>query len=323
MSSRCARCLWLAGLLLLAGGHAAATVPARAAEDAPQAPREHRIDVRGAAMRFVVHPGGEPVVVLEAGSGLGADAWDRVAPALAAATGATVVAYDRAGMGGSDGLGTPYDVRDEVARLHAGLQALGLDRRVVLVGHSYGGYLVQLYANLYPDDVHGLVYVDANTVAGIDALGGPGPIARARIRANDVPDPDKAQAAGLRLSRALEATHETLRRHPPVCGVPVAVLAAGERPDGMTAARFAAWQDAQRELAARTGGRFLIAEGSGHLVPRDRPDAVVDAVRAVLAAAGDAHATPGRPGASCPAAAVPPSDLPTDPPAAAGTGAQR
>lgn len=256
------------------------------------------VDVLDARLRFHVRPGTSTTVLFEAGSGLGADAWQAVIDAMPAG-GPTLIAYDRAGMGRSDGLETPYDVHDEMLRLHAALQEMGRDRDLVLVGHSYGGYLIHLYANLYPGDLHGLVYVDANTVAGIDALGGPGPIAEARIRANQVPQPDKAQKAGLRLSRALVATHETVRRYPVVCGVPVIVLSAGQPPDGMPSQRFDAWLDAHRGLARAANGEWRMAERSGHMVPRDQPQAVVDAVQDVLARATTVGARPGRAQSSC------------------------
>ncbi|MFJ7126891.1 alpha/beta fold hydrolase [Streptomyces sp. NPDC098101] len=53
-------------------------------------------------------------------------------------------------------------------------------------------------------------------------------------------------------------------------GLPVTVLAA---PDGS-----ARWERRQRALARRLGARYEAAEPSGHLVMRDRPDAVARAV---------------------------------------------
>ena len=292
MKSVLLRILAIATLLLPAAGASAGACPGGEAEC------ERAVEVRGSQLHVRIRPGGPVAVVFEAGSGLGVDSWNAVFDLLRD-SGATLVGYDRAGMGRSDGLDTAYDVYDEVARLHAALQALGVDRQLVLVGHSYGGYLIHLYANLYPGDVRGLVYVDANTVAGIDALGGPGPIAEARIRANDVPDPDKVRKANLRLSRGLVATHETLRRYPVVCGVPVVAVSAGAQPEGLDAAKLEGWRDAHRRLAAQAGGEWRLAEGSGHMIPRDRPDAIASAVADVLARTGDAGARPGRADRPC------------------------
>jgi pimeloyl-ACP methyl ester carboxylesterase len=74
--------------------------------------------------------------------------------------------------------------------------------------------------------------------------------------------------------------------------LPVAVVARGRAQDyaaaGLDAATGRAleevWRDGQRRLRAlSTRSRFTVATGSGHLVPRERPDLVREAVRWVLA----------------------------------------
>ena len=55
----------------------------------------------------------------------------------------------------------PVTAGDAVADLHALLTAAGEAKPYVLVGHSYGGLIVRLYASTYPEDVSGLVLVDA------------------------------------------------------------------------------------------------------------------------------------------------------------------
>ena len=286
--------LW-AGLAVLAFAAMAATK----AGAAPQAPADVMVDVRGHQLHFRVYRGGRDTLLLESGSGLGAAVWDDLAPRLAAATRATVISYDRAGMGLSDGLDTPYDVHEEIGRLHAGLHALRRHERLVLIGHSYGGYLIQLYSNLYPEAVRGLVYVDANTVTGIDGLGGANAIATARIALNDVPNPTKVQRANLRLSRGLEATQETMRRYPIVCGIPVVVITAGKVSEGFASGGVEAWRRGHEELVRLSGGTHLFAERSGHMVPHDQPDIIIEAASEVLSKASHRGATLRAPGAAC------------------------
>jgi pimeloyl-ACP methyl ester carboxylesterase len=45
--------------------------------------------------------------------------------------------------------------------LHALLDAAAAPGPYVLVGHSFGGYVVRAFARLYPDDVAGMVFVDS------------------------------------------------------------------------------------------------------------------------------------------------------------------
>ncbi|MEA2955047.1 MAG: hypothetical protein QOJ58_544, partial [Alphaproteobacteria bacterium] len=78
-----------------------------------------------------------------------------------------VCAYDRPGTpvgekpSRSDPVRQPTTAGDAVADLHALLSAAKVVGPYVLVGHSYGGLVVRLYASTYPDDVSGLVLVDA------------------------------------------------------------------------------------------------------------------------------------------------------------------
>ena len=65
----------------------------------PPAVHDTLIDVGGYAMHLVVHRGSQPVtVVMESGGGDDVRGWAGVDSALARRTGATVVAYDRAGF---------------------------------------------------------------------------------------------------------------------------------------------------------------------------------------------------------------------------------
>jgi pimeloyl-ACP methyl ester carboxylesterase len=85
----------------------------------------------------------------------GAAAWQRVTPLLAPHV--RVVAYDRAGIGGSSPPpggrvtvdGQVEDLASVITELDAG--------PCVLAGHSWGGVLVQLLAFRRPDLVAGLV----------------------------------------------------------------------------------------------------------------------------------------------------------------------
>lgn len=253
------------------------------------------IDVRGHKLQFRMYRGGQDTVVLESGFGYGADEWNELASRLRSATGATIISYDRAGLGMSELPDEPYDIHEEVIGLHTGLLALGRSRDLVLVGHSYGGYLIQLYANFHPGDVRGLVYVDPVTIAGIDALDAT-KMADSLIRQNGVPDATKQQRANLRVAKGYVSAHETMRRYPVVCGVPVVVITAGKIPQGMASEALDAWRRGHAELVTQSGGTRLLAEQSGHMVPFDQPDVVIEAVnsvfksprgRARLAAAGE------------------------------------
>lgn len=104
-----------------------------------------------------------PTVVFENGLGTPLMSWIRVQDQIASDT--RTVIYDRAGIGrskASDEVPTPINIS---RRLHGLLAQLGAPPPYLLVGHSYGGPLVQFYAATYPGEVAGLVLVDPTDAA--------------------------------------------------------------------------------------------------------------------------------------------------------------
>ena len=74
---------------------------------------------------------------------------------------APVCSYDRAGLGWSERGPQPRTAENMVQELNLLLGQAGVEPPYVLVGHSKGGLFVRLYAHRYPDQVAGMVLVDA------------------------------------------------------------------------------------------------------------------------------------------------------------------
>ncbi|MCA1555008.1 MAG: alpha/beta hydrolase, partial [Chloroflexi bacterium] len=102
---------------------------------------------------------GGPTVVMDAGLSANGRLWYLVAPKVAGFT--RVCIYDRANTGRSDRAPTPRTSQDIVTDLHTLLKNAGVGEPYVMVGHSLGGMNVRLYASEYPDEVVGMVLVDA------------------------------------------------------------------------------------------------------------------------------------------------------------------
>lgn len=103
-------------------------------------------------------------VIFENGSRADLEGWRAVFQALqpqAAAAGWALFAYNRPGIGQSEPTERPRDGRHIVTDLRGLLQQQGLKPPYVLVGHSLGGLYMQLFARQHPDEVKGLVLVDA------------------------------------------------------------------------------------------------------------------------------------------------------------------
>jgi len=109
-----------------------------------------------------IHCAGEgaPTVVLDAGLGNDGSVWSGVQLEIARFSRACV--YDRAGMGYSDGPPPVLHTNRQMAQeLHTLLERAGLAAPYVLVGNSMGGVNVRLLASEHPDEVAGMVLVDA------------------------------------------------------------------------------------------------------------------------------------------------------------------
>jgi pimeloyl-ACP methyl ester carboxylesterase len=120
------------------------------------------VDLDGRRMHLLVmrKETGKPTILLEAGIGSFSSNWAWVQRELAAST--RVVASDRAGLGWSDPPPEPQDGFESAHDLHTALEKAGISGPYVVVGHSYGGLVVRAFADLYPQEVVGMVLVDAS-----------------------------------------------------------------------------------------------------------------------------------------------------------------
>lgn len=249
--------------------------------------RDTMIDVGGYRLHFRIASGreGGPVVVLDAGGGLDADEWQKLQPRLARETGATVISFDRAGFGSSDLPGTPFDFRREVDGLHTGLKALGSADHIVLVGHSYAGFTLQLYASMFPSTIRGLLFIDPNTPAFVLGMGGPAWLASLpgqQLQFDTTGHLTKLQAATVHQMRSFASTVDIVAgaRIPPT--IPVIVLTAGQPwwPEPRESRAFRA----SHELLANSveHGTLIVAQHSSHMIPLLEPDLVISSVRTLL-----------------------------------------
>jgi pimeloyl-ACP methyl ester carboxylesterase len=101
---------------------------------------------------------GGPTVVLEAGLMSTMLSWSKLHRSLAASF--RVVSYDRAGLGWSDLGPMPRTADRIVDELHTLLQRAAIPPPYVLVGHSFGGLTMPLFAARFPGEVAGMVLVD-------------------------------------------------------------------------------------------------------------------------------------------------------------------
>ncbi|TVR25160.1 MAG: alpha/beta fold hydrolase [Nitriliruptor sp.] len=180
LGSRIARTVgWIAGglvgLLLVAVGVTAVLDAVDRRQVQPPGELVELADGRRLHLHLVVPDGAQdtavdaPTVVLEAGAGGTAATYAWLQAELAEEV--TVVAYDRAGYGFSEASDRPVGTASVVADLSEGLDLVGVDGPIVLVGHSLGAGYARMFAAAHPDRVAGLVLLDPVHEEQLEQLG--------------------------------------------------------------------------------------------------------------------------------------------------------
>jgi pimeloyl-ACP methyl ester carboxylesterase len=129
------------------------------------------VNVGGYKMHIYCMGEGSPTVLLEAANMGTVSNWAWIQPEVAKAT--RVCAYDRADSGWSDLSPEPSDTKQNTQALHILLSNANVPGPYVLVGHSFGGLYVRMYAEMYPEDVGGMVFIEGTLPDGLKALGKP------------------------------------------------------------------------------------------------------------------------------------------------------
>lgn len=297
------------------------------------------VDAGGFRLHLHCMGTGTPPVVLEAALGGSSISWSLVQPSVARLT--CVCSYDRAGFGWSDAGPMPRTAGRVADELRVVLDRGGVPPPYVLVGHSFGGFVMRIFAARHPSDVAGLVLVDpahpedwvrpapkeqikidrgirlcrsgataarfgaARLVSGLATVGLFGVarglariISRGGLSREDEgilaplwklpPETRKPlrlfwtqekffAALGSQIASISTSAAETLDASADGYGdLPLVTISSTDAGD---------YRLRQQEALARLSrrGRHIVASKSGHWIPLDQPQVVIDAIEQVLA----------------------------------------
>ena len=252
---------------------------------------------------------GSPLVVLESGLGGNSLDWVKVQPLLASFT--RVCSYDRSGYGWSEGDALPRTGVRIAHELHDLLHQADEQGPYLLVGHSFGGLTVRLFASLYPEETQALVLLDAShedqfaalkktsirkVSRSVTSTRTPKPVVPVNL-----PETEKTIAlelaekpwASIALRSEMRHFRDSMnqvRMTSLTSGLPVKVISRGKRvwPENDDGDRLeATWRALQEDLYQRLTSpasalSHQFALNSGHYVHLDEPRLVTRAIRKMV-----------------------------------------
>ena len=271
------------------------------------------VDVGGYRLHLYCMGEGSPTVILDAANQGTVSNWVWIQPELAKTT--RVCAYDRAGLGWSDLTSAPQDTRQNAHALKTLLDNAGEPGPYVLVGHSFGCLFVRMFADLYPDQVAGIAFIEGTLPDGLKALGQPDVMPGApdagfmdatpfisrlgilRVMGFPPTDPDlperqrnelKAYLASTKWAEAIKQQYhlfpDLLAQVRPLYepgslgDMPLAVVLGSEGDGGIEA-----WQELfEQQAALSTNGRIYRIEGATHISLVDRQEHAAQTLIAIL-----------------------------------------
>jgi pimeloyl-ACP methyl ester carboxylesterase len=251
---------------------------------APLPGEQEVVSVGGGAVEITQSRASDPPVVFENGLTAHKEEWSKVFPEIARTN--TVFAYNRPGIGESPPTDHPRDGATIVEELRALLPRRNIRPPYVLVGHSAGGLYMQLFARRYPEEVAGLVLVDSTHP---EQFVGEGAMENRSALANAVISVGLSASSKAEFRALVETGREVLAAPPLSAKVPAVILIA---PDTSGSAMSDFGNAKRHDFARLYPGAAVLEAGSSHNVPQDNPQAVIDAIRKVLAARA-AHPAPG------------------------------
>ena len=257
------------------------------------------VDIGGRSLWFQCVGQGTPTVILEAGGPDDSSYWFKVQ--TVADQGFRVCSYDRANLGMSDKAPIPRTFADMAQDLHSLLVNAGIEGPYILVGHSMGGMLVRVFTDHYPDEVAGLVLVDAahpdmghRLLAGLPEKS---LFESKAIRAwrqyltwqSDSTGQNKANIEGVNF----QISNEQVRSAQPLGDLPLVVISRSPSnrewqgmptlPAEINSTLFQIWQDLQNELAGlSSNSTHLFASHAGHMIPTEEPELVIQSIRKLV-----------------------------------------
>lgn len=120
--------------------------------------KQQFVEIRGKKQYYCSKGNREPVIVFVTGLGPTMDDFAGIQNKLSQNN--RVICYDRSGIGNSESYNNERNLENISNELKELIEAIGLNKPFLLIGHSRGGLIARYFVNKYPEKVKGLVLID-------------------------------------------------------------------------------------------------------------------------------------------------------------------
>jgi pimeloyl-ACP methyl ester carboxylesterase len=234
------------------------------------------VDVGGYKLHFNIIKGKGIPILFESGNGDDGTVWKNILKPLSESTGATLITYDRAGLGLSGIDTTNVNILNEVKSLEIALKKLGYNRNIFIVSHSFGSYYSTLFAERNSKRVKGVVFIDVLTPCFFSKN-------RAKDTKNSVNNEDwkmlKKEAIGLYyVLQNLESIYDFTKKNKLPSKIPATIIGAENPPQIVKENEKPEWIDCLRKYGELKNHSYVFAKNCGHKVWNDNPELVTSEI---------------------------------------------
>lgn len=235
-----------------------------------------KVDIGGYGLNVKVGGQGKPTVIFESGQGGGYSDWANVQPEIAKIT--RTFSYDRAGLGGSDKSKLPRTALNQVKELHELLKNCKIKGPYIIVAHSIGGLNARLYADVYQNEVAGIVFVDASHEEMLNILA-----SKASEQYEAMKTQFSSSEGGFEdLLKSTEQVRE-VRKKDSLRNVPIIVLSADRTAMEIKDPINDEWPNLQADLVTLSDkSKHITIKNTSHMIRNDNPQAIIDAIKEII-----------------------------------------
>ena len=231
------------------------------------------IDVGGYRLHFNIIKGKGVPILFESGGGDDGTVWNDLLKKLHDSIGATLITYDRQGMGLSKIDTSKINILNEVKGLEIGLKKLGYANNLFVVSHSLGSSYAILYASRNSKIIKGSVFIDINLPCFLTKQKGK---ELKESYANEMEMFKKQRIGVYYILLNYEKTTDLMSKTVYPSKIPSTIIGSDIPPfKGIDSTK---WKDCQKSFGTLPNHKYVLAKNCEHYVFKDNPELVINEI---------------------------------------------